>query len=140
MGGGVTHGPRKDKNYLRKVNRKMRTNALYSVLSKKLADGEVLFVEALSVPSRKTHDAKLMLQKLSSVKGFSGLSEKKQNAALLALSSKDEGTERSLRNFSNLEVGEVRNLNPISLLSYKYLVIAEPQKALETLGGRVSRK
>src|SRR5947207_14998089 len=47
VGGGVTHGPRADKNYFRKVNKKMKAKALYTLLSAKFRDGEVLFVESL---------------------------------------------------------------------------------------------
>src|SRR5574343_932022 len=32
VGGGVTHGPRKDKNYERKVNRKMKAKALFTII------------------------------------------------------------------------------------------------------------
>src|SRR3989344_829973 len=48
VGGGVTHGPRAEKNYKRKISKKMRAQALFSVLSKKLKDEEVLFVDSLS--------------------------------------------------------------------------------------------
>ena len=41
--GGVAHGPRKDKNYERKVNRKMKAKALFTILSRKFRDGEVFF-------------------------------------------------------------------------------------------------
>lgn len=33
VGGGVAHGPRNDKNYARKVNKKMKAKALYTILS-----------------------------------------------------------------------------------------------------------
>jgi large subunit ribosomal protein L4 len=45
VGGGVAHGPRKDKNYDRKVNRKMKDKALLTILSSKYKNGEVLFVD-----------------------------------------------------------------------------------------------
>src|SRR5271168_1781178 len=53
VGGGVTHGPRKDKNYDRKVNRKMKAKALYTLLSKKLRDGEILFMDKISFKEPK---------------------------------------------------------------------------------------
>src|SRR4029078_6219347 len=38
VGGGVAHGPRNDKNFDRKVNKKMKAKALYTILSKKFKD------------------------------------------------------------------------------------------------------
>src|ERR1043166_6090887 len=51
VGGGVTHGPLAEKNYKRKISKKMRAQALFSVLSKKLKDGEIIFVDTLATPS-----------------------------------------------------------------------------------------
>src|SRR3989344_5840193 len=45
--GGVAHGPLAEKNYKRKVSKSMRAQALFSVLSKKLKDGEIIFVDSL---------------------------------------------------------------------------------------------
>ena len=60
-GGGVTFGPRNEKDYSKKINKKMRTKALYTVLSQKLRDNEVLFVDALNFDAPKTKDAKAIL-------------------------------------------------------------------------------
>src|ERR1700740_1338445 len=49
VGGGVAHGPRNDKNYDRKINKKMKTKALFTVLSQKMRDGEVLFIDSISL-------------------------------------------------------------------------------------------
>src|SRR5579862_9363905 len=38
VGGGVSHGPSKDRDYSEKVNKKMKRAALFSVLSKKFHD------------------------------------------------------------------------------------------------------
>src|SRR5437868_2291267 len=46
VGGGVAHGPRNDKNFDRKINKKMKTKALYTVLSKKMKDNEILFIDS----------------------------------------------------------------------------------------------
>src|SRR5512146_309454 len=58
VGGGVAHGPRNDKNFDRKINKKMKAKALYTILSKKFADGEVLFIDSISIDKPKTKDAK----------------------------------------------------------------------------------
>ena len=140
VGGGVTHGPNADKIYARKINKKMRVKALFAVLSKKYKDGEILFVDTLSVSSGKTKDAKEVVAKLSSIKGYEKLSRKPSNAALIALSKKDQMTERGLRNFSNVLVEEARNLNPVSALSYKYLVLSDPETVIKSLQGKTVTK
>jgi hypothetical protein len=42
-------------------------------------------------------------------------------------------TFKSFANFGNVEMIEARNLNPLSLLSSKYLVLVDPAAAIETL-------
>src|SRR3989338_4393818 len=44
IGGGVTHGPRNEKNFKKKINKKMKIKALYVVLSEKLRNNEILFL------------------------------------------------------------------------------------------------
>jgi len=133
VGGGVTHGPRNDKNFDRKVSKKMKTKALYTILSRKFKDGEVLFVDSIALKEPKTKLALGALKGLSGVKGFERLVSKKKNAAVIALSSKNKDTERSMQNIGNVEVIEARNLNPLSLLSHKYLVIENPAVAFTVL-------
>lgn len=139
VGGGVTGGPRNDKNFLRKVSNKMRTKALYTILSQKLREGEVLFVDSVALNQPKTKEAVKALESLSTIKGFEKMFSKKNNAAIIALSSKDKKTERAFDNLGNIEMLEARNLNPLSLLQYKYLVIENPEKSFTVLPG-VSQK
>src|SRR3990167_1999081 len=47
IGGGVSGGPRNEKNFDKKINKKMKAKALYTILSAKLKNGEVLFVDDL---------------------------------------------------------------------------------------------
>ena len=129
-GGGVTHGPRKDKIYTKKINQQMRQKALLVVLSRKWKDGEILFVDSIMTETPKAKVAHGMLA------GFSKMGidmSKKKNVALIALPSAHAATQKSFGNFGNVTVTEVRNLNPVSVLSSKYLVIADPKAALETL-------
>ena len=139
-GGGVTHGPNPDQVFGRKINKKMRTNALYSVLSRKFKDGEVLFLTSLSVSSGKTKDAKQVLAAVAGIKGFERLLTKPKNAALLSVLKKDEKTSRSIRNLSNIFLEEAKNLNPVSILGHKYIIISDPEASLKILAGRVSKK
>jgi large subunit ribosomal protein L4 len=129
-GGGVTHGPRNDKSYEQKINRQARQKALLVTLSRKLADKEIIFVDSLNLEAPKTKDAKAILAGLSKAGLDIG---KKQNAALIALPAAHAHTQKSFANFNNMEVIDVRNLNPVSLLANKFLVIADPAAAIEVL-------
>jgi large subunit ribosomal protein L4 len=62
IGGGVTHGPLKTKNYRQKINKKMLRNAIYSVLSKRLALNELKIVDNLKLNSPKTKELILNLK------------------------------------------------------------------------------
>lgn len=130
VGGGVAHGPRNEKSYGKKINRSMRQKALFVALSRKHKDGEIIFLDSLRMDAPKASVAKVILGALQ--KEFSGLSKKK-NAALIALPSQDNATVKSFQNFGNVEMAEVRNLNPVSVLSAKYLVIADPKASFEVL-------
>lgn len=132
-GGGITFGPRNEKNYSKKINRKMRVKALYIALSKKLHDREVLFVDTLTLTSPKTKDAKTIISALSKVSGFGTMLSKKHNSALIALQGKDTAVEKSFNNIGNMYVDEVRNLNALKVLAYKYVIITKPKEAITFL-------
>ncbi len=138
-GGGITFGPRKEKNYTKKVNKKMRTKALYTVLSRKLRDGELVFVDSLEIADPKTKDAIGIISALAKNKGLEKLVTKPKNAALILLSDRKLNTAKSFRNIENLYVEEVRNMNPLNLLSYKYVVIEDPKKAISFLEAKINK-
>ena len=133
-GGGVTHGPKAAKIYARKINRSMSQKALLTVLSRKYKEGEVIFIDRLEMQAPKASAAHAMLTAFG--KHFSGFAKSK-NAALLALPVRHTPTIKSFQNFGNIAVEEVRNLNPLAILSVKYLVIASPKDAVEMLGKKV---
>jgi len=138
-GGGVTFGPTKDRNFSKKINKKMRIKALYTILSQKLKDGEILFVDKFEFPQIKTQDAKGVLKNLSQIKGFQNILTKKKNSAFVALSGRNENVEKSFHNFANIEVDALKNINPMDILTYKYLVITNPQESVEFLASKMTR-
>ncbi len=129
-GGGVTHGPRKEKIYIRKINQKVRQKALLVALSRKMKDGEIILLDSFKIEEPKTRSAKSVLLALS--KKFPKLT-KARNAALIALPTKHAPTLKSFRNIGNVDVTEVRNLNPVSVLASKYLLIEDPAVSIEML-------
>lgn len=137
VGGGVTHGPSSEKDYSKKINKKMRTKALLSVLSQKYRDNEIIFVEKLSFKEPKSKEAKRILEAWGSIKGFEKLPLKKRNSALLSLSEDDDNVKRSFRNFGNIDMKETRSLNPSALLSSRYLIIEDPERAFPVLESKL---
>lgn len=136
VGGGMTHGPRNEKSYAKKINRSMRRKALFVTLSRKLRDGEVIFIDSLGITAPKAALAKAALAGLSKVKGFEALATKRNNAALVSTPTPDVPVRKSFGNFGNVEVIDVSNLNPVALLTSKYLVIVSPKETLEALEKR----
>ncbi len=133
VGGGVAHGPRSEKQYGKKINRTMAGKALLVALSQKMRDGEIIFVDALEMEKPNARAAQNFLTAFTKT-GFNVL--KKKNAAIIALSTLHQPTVKSFGNFGNIETAEVRNLNPVAVLSAKYLILVNPEKALEILGGK----
>ena len=133
VGGGVTHGPLAEKNYKRKVSKKMRAQALFSVLSKKLKDNEILFVDTLSVSKINTKNALAVVKALAKASGFKPLANSKKPRVLTALFGRDEKTEKSFRNLPQLEIVFLKNLNPMDVLNYQYLLIENPVESVKFL-------
>ncbi|MEK7127954.1 MAG: 50S ribosomal protein L4 [Patescibacteria group bacterium] len=136
VGGGVTHGPLAEKNYKRKISKKMRAQALFSVLSKKFKDREILFVDTLETPAIKTKDAVKVVQNLAKVSGWKIVDASKKPRVLTALFGRNEKTEKSFRNISSLEIAFLKNLNPLDVLNYKYLLIENPVESVKFLESR----
>jgi large subunit ribosomal protein L4 len=89
VGGGVTHGPLAEKNYKRKISKKMRAQALFSVLSRKLKEGEIIFVDSLAQKEIKTKSAAEVMKNVVKGAELKGVSGKKAKI-LTALFDRDE--------------------------------------------------
>lgn len=138
VGGGVAHGPRNDKNFSRKINKQARTKALFTVLSRKFKDGEIIFVDSIDFKAPKTKDAQTVIAALAGIKGFEKLSTKKVNAAVIAVDKKSDAVTKSFRNFGSVSIEEFRNINPVSILNATYLIVSNPEAALKNLSAKIS--
>lgn len=122
-GGGVTHGPTPEQNYSKKINKKMARKALYTVLSAKARDKEILVLDNLEFTQVKTKLAAEMFGKFSKIENFSRII--KGNGALVALASKDEKIKKSLRNLPYANLEQARNLTAWQILQYKYILFTK---------------
>jgi large subunit ribosomal protein L4 len=129
-GGGVTGGPTKERNFKKKINKKMARKALLMALSSKVKDKQVFILDEIRLENPKTKEMALIM------KNFSALMDKKPNALLILPLSEDR-FKRSTNNLTNLSVIEARNLNPLEVLSHKYLVLVKDSvDALNNLFGK----
>lgn len=133
VGGGVTHGPTNEKDYSKKVNKKMRSKALFTVLSKKYADGQVLFLDSLSLADGKTKEAENVIKSLAKIEGFEKIARKSGNVALFAAAEKNDASARGMKNIKTVSLSQIENLNVLDALNHSYVVIINPEKSIEFL-------
>ncbi len=136
--GGITFGPRTERDYGEKINKKMRVQALISALSRKAADGEVILVDSLNFTAPKTALAKSTLLAIAKGSSTKLLATKRANAALIIFAKYDTNAVKSFRNFGSVMTEEARNLNPLDVLTYKYLVIESPAAAFKQIASRLN--
>lgn len=137
-GGGVTHGPNKNTVFARTIPAKMRAKALFMALSRKLREGQIVFVNSFDIEKPSTATAKKALTALSK-SGFEKLTASKNNVALVAFSDAKEASVKSFRNIGNVRYAAVRDLNPVAVLKHTYLVLENPEAAVAILAHRANK-
>ena len=128
-GGGVTHGPRTDKDYSQKINKKMARKALYAVLSAKARDKEIVVMEDIAFPEAKTKYAAALFRAFSQRAEFADMVKGK--GVLVALARTDAPVRRAMRNLPYAAVDEARNLNAYEALRHRFLMV--PKDAIAAL-------
>ncbi|MFA5163372.1 MAG: 50S ribosomal protein L4 [Patescibacteria group bacterium] len=118
IGGGVTFGPTKDRNFSKKINKKMRQKALYMALSDKLANQSLVIVDKLEMPEFKTKTFNQFLKAIESQ-----VLKSDRRSVLLINGSKDEKVKFSGRNLADVKIINPENLNILDVLQYKNLLI-----------------
>ena len=136
VGGGVTHGPLAEKNYKRKITKSMRAQALFSVLSKKFKDGEIIFVDSLAMSKMNTKEGVAVMNNLAKATKIKTLATSKKPKTLVALFGRSENAEKSFRNIAALDMVFLKNLNPLDVLNYQYLLIENPTESVDFLAKR----
>ncbi len=133
IGGGVTFGPTKDRNFKKKINKKARQAAMYMVLSDRLSDNRLLVVENPALAEIKTkvmNEAVTNLEekvlKVVSTDAKSGKKTRTERRSVLMVSAEyDDKLIRSVRNLSGVSIINFENMNILDLLKGKTLVLTE---------------
>ena len=110
--GGIALGP-KPRDYRYAVNKKMKQLALKSVLSSKVAEGQIKVVDSLALSEIKTKSVVAMLNAFEAKK------------AIIVTAAADNTMVKSARNIQNVATSFVGALNVYELLKYENLIIAK---------------
>lgn len=136
-GGGITHGPLAEKNYKQKVNKKMSTLALATALSAKNRDGQVIFLDALTLgKAPKTADAAAIVQALAKVSGFEKLAKARTPKAVMVIPGIDKVLSQSFRNIPQVEVSLAKDLNTFDVTNHQYVIVVDAAASVATLEKR----
>ncbi|MDD0856459.1 50S ribosomal protein L4 [Campylobacter magnus] len=119
VGGAVAFGPKSDRNYTQKVNKKQKRLALEFALNEKAANGKLFALESLQITSGKTKDAAAVLKNTN------------VRDALIVLKELNASTLLAFRNLKNCYVVDASEVNAYLVAVYGS-VIAE-KAALETI-------
>lgn len=120
-GGGVTFGPTTERNFSKRINKKMKVKALFMVLSGKLKDEEIIVVDDLKIDKTSTKKMKDIFNNLPI-----------QGKVLLSLDKRNENILNSVKNIPKVSVLASDSLNVVDLLKNKVLVI--DKKGIEKIG------
>ncbi|TVO78289.1 50S ribosomal protein L4 [Sedimenticola selenatireducens] len=117
--GGVTFAAR-PRDYSQKVNRKMYRGALRSILSELLRTERMIVVSEFAIEAPKTKE---LVTKLNSF----GIKE-----VLIVAVQPDENLYLAARNLYGVDVCDVREIDPVSLIGFdKVVITSESLKQLE---------
>ncbi len=113
-GGGVTFGPRSNRNYSQKINKQVKDKALQMVVADRVKSGDVVVCQAYP-DSLKTKDFAKWF------KSFPTTFKK----ILVILSEEEKTVARGLKNIPNVTVMALKSVNPYDLIKFKNWLVSE---------------
>lgn len=119
VGGGVTFGPTKDRNFSKKLNKKMKQKAVMMALSDKVEQSSLVVIDNLKMESFKTKQFVEML------KSFEKEVLPVRRNLLLINGSKSDKILYSGRNLKGVDIINPENINIVDLLSHRQVIMTE---------------
>lgn len=132
IGGGVTFGPTKDRNFKQKINQKMKQKALFMALSDKVVTNSLVVLDNLEFSEYKTKKFNAILTGLEK-----NVLKNDRRDILIVNETKDEKARYSGRNLKGVKVINLENINLVDLLNYKNLLLTA--KAVEVITSRYQK-
>ena len=115
VGGGVTFGPTKYRNFSKKINIKMKQKAILAALSGKAKDSELVILDKLELTAPKTKEMAAVV----------GAVVPGAKTAFLMISDRNESIARAARNIDKFKMGSILNINILDIVNHKYLVLTQ---------------
>lgn len=112
-GGGVVFAP-KPRDYSYKLPKKLKRKALYSVLTSKVNDNELIVVDSLALENNKTKEAATALKALGA-----------DRTAYVVTAENDNLVYRAFRNIEGVDVSSASLINVYDLIRHNKLVITQ---------------
>lgn len=122
-GGGVAHGPRKEKIYAKKMNKKTRRKVLFMALSSKIKDNQLIVVDSIKLEKPKTKIINEILNKLAQKLPGYKKDKKKQDSILLVQPASDQNLIKAIRNLPYAKIIQADSLNVLDIIEKKYLIL-----------------
>jgi large subunit ribosomal protein L4 len=110
VGGGVAHGPRNERDWSQKINKKQKRVALKYALNEKVENEKLYLVDSIKIESGKTKDA---------VKWLSAINERDY---LIVVDEMDEKTFLAFRNIPNVYIITPEELNAYYASVFKSII------------------
>lgn len=115
IGGGITFGPLKTRVFGKKVNKKMRKEALRMVLTDKVQNDAFIAVDEMRFADTKTKHAAAMRAALPGA----------NKSALIVLTKEEREAARAIENLPKTAAIAAESLNVRDLLKYTYVIASE---------------
>ena len=131
VGGGVTFGPSKEKKYNKRINKKMRTKAFFTVLSQKLRTDSLAFIDNLTIEQPSTKTAVEYVKKICGE-----TADKKKNICTIIFTESDTATKKSFANIQGVQTIALDAFNVRDALRARMIFFVNPKKTLEHLNTR----
>ena len=125
IGGGIAFGPTKDRNFEKKINKKVRKAALKMVLSEKARENKIYLIEDPLLKEEKTKSSYTLLKnlKLRRSKDSENKTKKaKEQKVLVVLTKEKKDLWRYFKNLEKVTVISAESLNVVDLLKNQSVV------------------
>ena len=167
VGGGVTFGPNKKKDYSAAINKKMRAKAFFTVLSQKARTNSIIFIDSLSFDAPSTKKAVACIEKVCADVAASGAAgvgaagagatvrvvdssdsekggkthsvNKKKNVCTIVFPESDEAVRKSFANVRGVNTAALDAFNTLDAFNARTIVFINPDKTLSHIAARGER-